>query len=70
VREPVQATYNERLQGRLAETIWDTGGCRSWHLDANGRDSVMWPDFTFRYRGLTRHLDPGDFEIEPSVATA
>ncbi len=70
VREPVQAAYNEGLQGRLAGTVWDTGGCRSWYLDANGRDSVMWPDFTFRYRGLTRHLDPADFEIEPAGAPA
>jgi cation diffusion facilitator CzcD-associated flavoprotein CzcO len=69
VRTAVQAAYNERLRGMLAGTVWDTGGCRSWYLDAHGRDSVMWPDFTFRYRDLTRHLDPSDFELESEPAS-
>jgi hypothetical protein len=30
VRPQVHATYNEELQERLAETVWNTGGCGSW----------------------------------------
>lgn len=61
VRPEVQQVYNEELAGRLARTIWDTGGCSSWYLDANGRNSTMWPDFTFRYRQRLAQLEPADY---------
>jgi cation diffusion facilitator CzcD-associated flavoprotein CzcO len=49
VRPEAQAAYNRHLQKRLAGTVWNTGGCRSWYLDANGRNSTIWPDFTWRF---------------------
>lgn len=61
VRRDVQDAWNDELQERLAGTVWDTGGCSSWYLDANGRDSVMWPDFTFRYRRRVSEFDPNDY---------
>lgn len=63
VRPEVQRAYNARLAERLAGTVWDTGGCRSWYLDANGRDSTNWPDLTFRYRRLAARFDPADYEV-------
>jgi hypothetical protein len=48
VRENAQKRWNAALQERLRRTVWNRGGCRSWYVDANGRNSVMWPDFTFR----------------------
>ena len=63
VRGDVQAEWNAYLQERLAGTVWDTGGCSSWYLDANGRDSVMWPDFTFRYRRRVSEFDPGEYVV-------
>src|SRR4051794_10714436 len=33
VRPDVQAEYNEMLQRKLALTVWNTGGCKSWYLD-------------------------------------
>jgi cation diffusion facilitator CzcD-associated flavoprotein CzcO len=63
VRRDVQEEWNRELQERLAGTVWDTGGCSSWYLDANGRDSVMWPDFTFRYRRRVSEFDPGEYVV-------
>lgn len=68
VRADVQRAWNEGLQQRLADTVWDSGGCSSWYLDSQGRDSIMWPDFTFRYRRRTRELDPADYRLEPTSA--
>jgi cation diffusion facilitator CzcD-associated flavoprotein CzcO len=65
VRPEVQDAWNESLQERLAGTVWDTGGCSSWYLDANGRDSVMWPDFTFKFRRRARVFELGDYRLEP-----
>jgi cation diffusion facilitator CzcD-associated flavoprotein CzcO len=67
VRPAVQDAWNDQLQERLAGTVWDTGGCSSWYLDANGRDSVMWPDFTFNYRRRVSDFDPSDYRLEPAA---
>jgi cation diffusion facilitator CzcD-associated flavoprotein CzcO len=68
VRPEVQAAYNEEIQGRLGGTVWNTGGCSSWYLDANGENSTMWPDYTFAYRRRTRHFNLDDYSIRPREA--
>lgn len=56
VKADVQGAYNQRLQRKLKGTIWHTG-CKSWYLDAQGRNLVIWPGFTFHYRHITRRFD-------------
>ncbi len=68
VRSEVQASYDLELQRRLARTVWNSGGCRSWYLDAHGRNTTLWPTFTFRYRERTRKFDPSDYVLTPSAA--
>ena len=50
VREDVQRAYNEDVQRRLQGTVWNTGRCASWYLDADGENPIMWPGFTFSFR--------------------
>jgi cation diffusion facilitator CzcD-associated flavoprotein CzcO len=57
VREDRQREYNEQLQDRMKTTIWTTGGCASWYLDAHGNNTTLWPSFTFRFRSMTRTFD-------------
>ena len=57
VRQDAYEAYNAHLQERLAGTVWNTGGCSSWYLYANGRNATIWPDFTFRYWRQTRRFD-------------
>lgn len=61
VRPEVQAAYAEEIQGKLAGTVWNSGGCGSWYLDAHGRNTTLWPTFTFRFRQRTRAFDPSDY---------
>ena len=70
VRADVQAAYNERVQDALQGTVWNAGGCNSYYLDANGRNSTIWPDFTWRYRLRLRRFDASAYvarvrEAEP-----
>ena len=58
-----QQAYNEALQRRLGPTVWLTGGCASWYLDANGRNTTLWPSFTWRFRRLTRTFDPRGYHL-------
>jgi cyclohexanone monooxygenase len=57
VREDRQRAYNDTLQDRMKSTIWTTGGCSSWYLDAHGNNTTLWPSFTFAFRALTRRFD-------------
>ncbi|NDK89181.1 NAD(P)/FAD-dependent oxidoreductase [Gordonia desulfuricans] len=52
--------YNAHLDTQLAHTVWNTGGCGSWYIDATGRNSVMWPTFTSTYRKMMSHFAPTD----------
>ncbi|MCG5434039.1 NAD(P)/FAD-dependent oxidoreductase [Mycobacterium sp. MYCO198283] len=57
VTREAQDAYNEDLQRRLRGTVWMTGRCASWYLDAHGNNTTLWPDFTFRFRQQTRRFD-------------
>ncbi len=57
VHAEAQDAYNERIQAVLAKSVWNTGGCVSWYLDAHGRNTTIWPTFTFTFRRITRRFD-------------
>jgi cyclohexanone monooxygenase len=61
VRERVVVEEDAQIQRRMARTVWMTGGCASWYLDEHGRNSTLWPDFTFRFRRLLRGFDPAAY---------
>ncbi len=63
VREDVQERFNGRLQKQLEGTVWNSGGCASWYLDENGKNTTIWPGFTWPYRQQTRHFNPADYAL-------
>jgi cation diffusion facilitator CzcD-associated flavoprotein CzcO len=67
VRPEVQRAYNEEIQERLADSVWNTGGCGSWYFDRNGRNSIQWPGFTFEYRRRTRRFDTESYRLAAPV---
>lgn len=54
--------WTQGLQEKLPGTVWGTG-CSSWYLNEQGKNTVIWPDFTFKFRQETRHFVPKDHEI-------
>lgn len=63
VRPEALAAYNEDIQAKVAGTVWNTGGCQSWYLDKQGRNTSLWPDFTFVFRRKTHRFDPDHYAI-------
>jgi cation diffusion facilitator CzcD-associated flavoprotein CzcO len=63
VKPGVQRRFNERLQRRLEHSVWVEGGCGSWYLDHQGRNTTLWPDHTWRFRRLTRRFHPGEYTV-------
>jgi cation diffusion facilitator CzcD-associated flavoprotein CzcO len=63
-RPEVQDAYNVRLQEQLETTVWNTGGCASWYLDDKGRNTTLWPTFTFRFRRELSVFDVAEYKTE------
>ncbi|MGH3776811.1 MAG: flavin-containing monooxygenase [Pseudonocardiaceae bacterium] len=66
VQPQVQEAFVREVQDRIAGTVWVTGGCRSWFLDAAGRNTTVWPWFTARLRRLTRRFDLENYQRQTS----
>jgi cation diffusion facilitator CzcD-associated flavoprotein CzcO len=63
VKPQVQAAFNTDLQQRIAGSVWNAGGCKSWYLNAEGRNVSLWPGYTFTYRRKTRRVDEGAYDF-------
>jgi cation diffusion facilitator CzcD-associated flavoprotein CzcO len=55
--------WNHRVQERMKRTVWSTGGCTSWYLDANGRNTTIWPGTPTEFRRATRRVDVGEYDV-------
>jgi cation diffusion facilitator CzcD-associated flavoprotein CzcO len=63
VRPEVASRWASEIQVKAAPTVWNSGGCSSWYLDEAGRNTTLWPDYTFRFVRRTRQFDPKDYLI-------
>ena len=68
VRAEAQARYNAALERKLDGTVWNTG-CASWYLDRTGRNSTIWPDWTWRFRRRAARLDPAEYTLDAPVTS-
>lgn len=64
VQPEILKSFNDELQEKMQDTVWKSG-CKSWYLDANGRNTTLWPGFTFEFRRRTRHFDPQSYDLIP-----
>ncbi|MGP4087075.1 flavin-containing monooxygenase [Streptomyces sp. KR55] len=55
--------WNRRVQERMKRTVWNTGGCTSWYLDASGRNTTIWPGTTAEFRRATRRVDLAEYAV-------
>jgi cation diffusion facilitator CzcD-associated flavoprotein CzcO len=67
VRAEVQARWNARVDAALAGSVWNAGGCASYYLDENGRNSFMYPWSTVRHRRETRRFDLGAYAAKAAA---
>jgi cation diffusion facilitator CzcD-associated flavoprotein CzcO len=61
VREDVQRRFNEGLQEKMQGTVWTAGHCNSWYLDDTGRNTTLWPTYSYSFRRLMRRFDPHSY---------
>ncbi|NOD48953.1 MULTISPECIES: NAD(P)/FAD-dependent oxidoreductase [unclassified Ruegeria] len=45
-----QAGFTQEMQDRHADSVWQTGGCTSWYIDEDGRNTTLWPGTVGEYQ--------------------
>jgi len=74
VRPEAQAAHNRKVQEAMRGSVWTAGHCDSWYLDSAGRNTTLWPGFTWPFRRLTRRFNPAEYLLtgraEPDAAAA
>lgn len=66
--EAVQA-WNAHVQDRMRRSVWNSG-CDSWYLDANGRNTTVWPGTTAEFRKVTREVRLEEYQVRRPEAEA
>jgi cation diffusion facilitator CzcD-associated flavoprotein CzcO len=65
-----QAKFLEEVDAKLANTVWNSGGCKSWYLDSTGRNSTLWPGSTWAFKRRMGRFDPREYVFSPKVGSA
>lgn len=58
------AAFNSRVQDALKNTVWNSGGCSSYFIDRNGRNSTVWPWTTFKMRQQLSHFNLNEYLLD------
>ena len=66
VREEVQDAFVSLAERRSVDTVWLTGGCRSYYQTPDGRNAGLWPDWSFRFGRRMRRFDADAYELSPA----
>ena len=45
-----QRRHTRKVDDAMGGTVWTSGGCTSWYLDATGRNSTLWPGYVTGFR--------------------
>jgi cation diffusion facilitator CzcD-associated flavoprotein CzcO len=60
-REEAQAAFVAEVDRKMRGSVWTAGGCKSWYLDGTGRNSTLWPGFTFTFRRRVERFVPSEY---------
>jgi hypothetical protein len=59
--------FGEELERKHEGAVWNTG-CSSWYLDDTGRNTTLWPDWTWRFRRRTARFDAENYDLTATPA--
>ncbi|MBB3045987.1 cation diffusion facilitator CzcD-associated flavoprotein CzcO [Litorivivens lipolytica] len=69
LKPSVQQQFNENIQAKMQKTTW-VSGCDSWYLTEDGKNTTLWPGYSWQYRLQSKHFDPSLYDcvrLRPSV---
>ena len=60
VKADVEEKYNAKIQKQLKGSVWEIGGCHSWYLTEDGKNTTLYPTFSFIFRRDCKRLKAGE----------
>ncbi len=63
INPAVLQRHNERVQRNLKTTVFNSGGCKSYYLDQNGRNFAAWPWSLKALRQRLSNFRLGDYDV-------
>lgn len=63
VRPEAQEAWRLEMAERSVDTVWTSGGCANWYLNAKGENTNNWPGPWLEFRRRTRRINPGDYRV-------
>jgi len=64
VNSQAQKLYNKKVQKDLQTTVWNTGGCSSYYIDENGKNSIGFPWSTLKLRKMLAKFDSQAYQVK------
>ncbi len=61
------AEFNASVQAALQDSVWNRGGCSSYFIDRNGRNSTVWPWSTLEMRRQLSRFKLDDYLIQKQI---
>lgn len=68
IKPEVIRRHNEKVQMHLQTTVFNSGGCKSYYLDQNGRNFAAWPWSLKQLKQQLGRLNLEDYEVEYAQA--
>lgn len=66
VKQQAEDEFVADIQKQSANSVWKSG-CNSWYLDDRGRNTTLWPSFTFMYWLKTVQFNADKYESDKKV---
>jgi len=60
-RASAQAAFVAAVDAKTQGTVWASGGCSSWYLHDRGRNTTLWPGFTFTFKRRVEPFNPSEY---------
>jgi cation diffusion facilitator CzcD-associated flavoprotein CzcO len=63
LRPPIMQAWVDEIDRRSEGTVWLAGGCKSYYVDATGRNATTWPTYTWKLRDRLAQFDPAAYVV-------
>lgn len=70
IKPNVIAKHNELVQKHLKTTVFNSGGCKSYYLDENGRNFAAWPWSLKKLKQRLAGIDYADYNVQYATEKA
>ncbi|TCM69838.1 cation diffusion facilitator CzcD-associated flavoprotein CzcO [Acinetobacter calcoaceticus] len=63
IKPDVLLEHNQKVQQQLQYTVFNQGGCKSYYLDANGRNFAAWPWSLKQLKQQLKQIDLQQYDV-------